>query len=156
MSSLLGRMERGGINHEKMNRVLRQMKLKVTWEELLAKYDNYRPSFLPELFTDMSLYEVECFRHVYRFRARTVQTMRKELAAFVKESPQLYGDTLGEVLAKMEYYLKWCNAHNPWPVKYLNWAPQFGGQVQPDEPNAQIAYMREHGIPFYMTGFIPQ
>ena len=144
------------INPEKMNRVLAQMKVKVTWEQLLENYESYRPSFLPELFRDMELHEVECFRSVYYFKSQTLPAMRRELSAFVKEFSQLYGDTLEEVLGRMNYCLKWCNAHNPRSVPYLNWTPQFGGLVQQIQPNAQIAYMQQHRIPFYMTGVIPQ
>ena len=127
------------INPEKMNRVLARMKMKVTWEELIEKYENYRPSFLPELLRDMGFRRAQFFTGVYHTKARTVAAMRRELSAFVKGFLQLYGDTLEEVLGKMDYHLKWCNAHNPWQARYLNWAPQFGGQVQPPQPNAQIA-----------------
>lgn len=155
--ALLARMEvQYTINPEKMNRVLGQMKLKVTWEQLLQNYENYRPSFLPDLFRDMDLQEVERFRCVYCFKSQTLPAMRRELSTFVKEFSQLYGDTLEEVLGRMDYCLKWCNAHNLRSVPFLNWTPQFGGLVQQNQPNAQIAYMQEHRIPFYMTGVIPQ
>ena len=144
------------INPEKMNRVLGQLKVKVTWEQLLESYETYRPSFLPELFRDMDLDEVECFRSVYHFKSLSLPAMRRELSTFVKEFSQLYGDTLEEVLGRMNYYLKWCNAHNPRSFPYLNWTPQFGGLVQQIQPNPQIAYMQQHRIPFYMTGVIPQ
>ena len=143
-------------NPERMNRVLGQMKVMHTWEQLLENYENYRPGFLPELFKDMDLHEVVCFWCVYYFRSQTVPAMRRELSTFVKEFSQLYGDTLEEVLDRMDYYLKWCNSHNPRAVPYLNWTPQFGGLVQQNQPNAQIAYMHEHMIPFCMTGVIPQ
>ena len=144
------------INPEKMNRVLAQMKLKITWEQLLERYQHYEPSFLPELFRDMELHQVQCFMSVYRFKSGNLPAMRRELSAFVKEFGQSHGDTLEEVLGRMHYYLKWCNSHNPRAVPYLNWTPQFGGIVQENQPNAQIAYMRDHRIPFYLTGVIPQ
>ena len=146
--------DRYGIDPGNMNRVPGQMKL--TGEELITTYENYRSTFLPELFRDMGLHEAQCFTRVYSFEAQTVPAMRGELSAFVKVFSLLYGDTLEEVPRKMDYYLKWCNAHNPWPVPFLNWATQFAGTVQHAQPNAQIAYMREHTIPYRMTGFIPE
>ena len=105
---------------------------------------------------ELDLQEVERFRCVYYFKSQTLPAMRRELSTFVKEFSQLYGDTLEEVLGRMDYCLKWCNAHNLRSVPFLNWTPQFGGLVQQYQPNAQIAYMHEHRIPFYMTGVIPQ
>ena len=92
---------------------------------------------------------------VYYFKSETVAAMRRELSTFVKEFSQLHGDTLEELLGGMDYYLKWCNAHNPRAVPYLNWTPQFGCLVQQYQPNAPIAPMHEYRIPCYMTGVIP-
>ena len=153
----LCRMEQPyAIDPERMNRVLRQLRLNVRWEELLERYVNYRPRYAPELFAYMTLDQLMAFSTVFHFTKTTIVQLRRELSGFVRNFPELYGDTLHEVLTKMHYTLNVYNNMNRFRVPYVNWLPQFGGVLQQFYGNPQIAYMQQHGIPLWMTGVIPQ
>ena len=144
------------IDPERMNRVLRQLRLNVRWEELMEAYANYRPRYTHELFAYMTLDQLRVFSTVFCFTRSNILQLRRELSSFVRNFPELYGDTLEEVLRKMHYTLNVYNNSNGFRVPYVNWLPQFGGVIQQYYGNPQIAYMQQHGIPCWMTGAIPR
>ena len=144
------------INPERMNRVLRQLRLNIRWEELMDRYVHYRPRYSPELFASMTLDELVQFTSVFCFTKTTIVPLRRELAGFVRNFPEFYGDTLDEVRIKMQIALNYYNHLNGRWVPFVNWLPQFGGILQHLNGNPQIAYMRQHGIPFWLTGAVPQ
>ena len=91
------------IDPERMNRVLSQLRLNVRWEELMEAYANYRPRYTHELFAYMTLDQLRVFSTVFCFTRSNILQLRRELSSFVRNFPELYGDTLEEVLRKMHY-----------------------------------------------------
>ena len=144
------------INPERMNRVLRQLRINLRWDELMDRYANYRPRYSAELFRHMTLEDLVAFTSVFCFTKTTIVLLRRELAGFVRNFPQFYGDTLEEVRMRMQYNLNYYNHINARRVPFVNWLPQFGGVLQQLNEDPQIAYMRQHGIPFWLTGVMPQ
>ena len=144
------------INPERMNRVLRQLRMNIRWEELMDRYENYRPRFSAQLFTHMTLDDLVAFTSVFCFTQSSIVQWRRELSTFVRNFQEFYGDTLDEVRMRMHLLLNHYNSVNAIRVPFVNWLPQFGGLLQQLNGNPQIAYMRQHGIPFWLTGAMRQ
>ena len=143
------------INPEQMNRVLRQLRINIRWEELMDRYVNYRPRHSAEMFTNITLDDL-AFTSVFCFTKTSIVPLRRQLAGFVRNFQQFHGDTLDDAMMRMHLTSNYYNNVNARRVPFVNWLPQFGGMVQQLHGNPQIAYMLQHGIPFWLTGAIPQ
>ena len=104
----------------------------------------------------MTLDDLVAFTNVFCFTKTSIVPLRRELAGFVRNFPEFYGDTLDEVRMRMHLALNYYNQVNAIRLPFVNWLPQFGGMLQQLNGNPQIAYMRQHGIPFWLTGAMPQ
>ena len=143
------------IDAERMNKVLRRRRLNLRWDELWEMYVNYQPS-CSELFGRMDVRDVVKFGCCFRFSTSNLTQMRKELAKFVKDFPEFCGDSLDEVVLKMYYRLQEYNGEHGTRFPCVNWIPDYGGMLQQPDPNEQIRWMQERGIPCPLTGILPR
>lgn len=144
------------IDPERMNQVLRRRRLTLTWEDLLDEYARLRPRYRPELFSHMTIQDVQLFSRIFEFKKTNIMQCRRELSGFVKSFPEFYGDSLDEVFAGMSAQLKKFNQERRMNFPYVNWLPDYGGMIQP-QPNGdeQIRFMEQNGIPYSLTGRAP-
>ena len=145
------------IDTTRMNNVLRKLRFNIRWNELMEEYVNYTPSFSPKLFNEMNSAQLVWFRGVFHFKKSDALGARKELSNYVRNYPEFYGDSLEEVYAKMCGVLKYFNEVHRTQFPFVNWLPDYGGLLQPPQHGdaQQIDFMRQHAIPYLMTGQVP-
>lgn len=105
------------IDPERMNQVLRRRRLTITWEDLLEEYVQLRPRYRPELFSHMTLQDLQVFSRIFEFKKTNVMQCRRELSGFVKSFPEMYGDSLDEIFAKISAQLKKFNQEDELSIR---------------------------------------
>jgi hypothetical protein len=93
----------------------------------------------------------------FDYKKTALHKMRKEFLDFCKAFwNEIHGEDAEEICVKIKQQLQSWNDENPqMQFPKINWLPTFGGTVTEQTPfpsYAQLAYMQEHNINYYLTG----
>ena len=141
----------------RMNNVLHHLRTKLTWEQIMNEYNNYRPRYRKELIESTTFEELISFSTVFKFTKTDLISCRNELNKYVRNFQDLFYDETKEgIFLKMKQCLEQYNITSNTAYPFINWIPQFGGILQENNFNdEQLKYMHDNEIQCILSRKVP-
>lgn len=124
-----------------------------SYAQFKAEALNYDNTYKKTGLTSVTLEQVKKLSTIFYFRHRDFTSMRKQLMAWLKDYPQFYNDDIEVVYNRMiqklhEYQHFQLQQHHLRQVcPYINWVPEFGGNVLPSRPT-QDQWHKQQSVPY--------
>jgi hypothetical protein len=138
--------------------VLKRHRARYNFEEFCEEIVNYVADFTPSIFTGItSPILIANTSEFFDFKKMTLHEMRKEFMDFCKSYwAEIHGEDAEEIVVNIKQQIQIWNEENPqMQFPKINWLPTFGGAVTEQTPfpgYAQLPYMQEHNIRYYISG----
>lgn len=148
------------MNDSVMEAVLKYHKVRASWGDIKATYDNWTNVYKHDHFQFLSLFEAQQMAQVFHFKSGDLYRCRNELMNFLSKHKQFYNDNLEIVYQRMvaarEEYNTKLAAINKLPIPFINWIPIYGGSVQASiQRNAEMEWHRRNQVAFELDGYVP-
>ena len=144
-------------NDQRMNEVLRLLKIKHSWEEIREMTENYENIYKHDHLMRMPLNAILLFNDIFDYGENaTFERCRNCLIDWLSKHKEFYNDNANIVHERMvqarERYYNETGTQYP----FINWIPEYGGMIRKYSSWAQEKWHKKEKIDFFLPKSTPK
>ena len=118
------------IDAARMQEVFKYLKIKKNWEEVEELYNNWSDQYKHDRYQNLSTDEAQQVSRVFEFKTNIIYKQRNQFIDFLSKNKEFYNDNLAIVIERIRNKLGELSMHYHYALPYINWYPEYGGQMQ--------------------------
>ena len=137
---------------ERMNQVLKHLKIRRTWEEIAETAENFDDVYKHDHLMKMDLDVILLFNDVFDYgdNNATFERCRNCLIDWLSKHKEFYNDDADVVHARMVEERDRINMETGVQYPFINWIPQYGGQIRKYTLFAESKWRKTNNVQFFL------